>query len=97
MTMKITVETLVNASIPKVWSAYATAEDIRRKPATETRRMHRRQTMLSTPEIIQTNAHPAAVIHPNIPRDEMMKVFGAAVAELMAALAIQGVIAVRLG
>ncbi len=47
--------------------------------------------MISTPEIIQIEAEPAAVIHIRTPRSEMVKVFGPAVAELMAALAEQGV------
>ena len=47
--------------------------------------------MLATPEIIQTTAQTAAVIHLTVPRNEMMKVFGPAVGELMAALTAQGV------
>jgi effector-binding domain-containing protein len=47
--------------------------------------------MLDTPQIIQTKAQTAAVIHLTVPRGEMMKVFGPAVGELMAALAAQGV------
>lgn len=47
--------------------------------------------MLSEPQILQTVAHDAAVIHLRIPRHEMMKVFGPAVAELMSTLAAQGV------
>lgn len=47
--------------------------------------------MISTPTIIQTEAHAAAIIHITTPRHEMMKVFGPAVAELMSALAAQGV------
>lgn len=47
--------------------------------------------MISTPTIVQTEAQPAAVIHITTPRNEMMKVFGPAVGELMAALAAQGV------
>ncbi len=47
--------------------------------------------MLSIPEILQTVAQPAAVIHLRVPRSEMMKVFGPAVSELMAELAAQGV------
>jgi effector-binding domain-containing protein len=47
--------------------------------------------MLSAPQIIQTTAQTAAVIHLTIPRGEMMKMFGPAVDELMAALAAQGV------
>ena len=47
--------------------------------------------MISTPQIVQTKAEPAAVIHLTVPRSEMMKVFGPAVGELMAALAKQGV------
>jgi hypothetical protein len=46
--------------------------------------------MLSAPQIIQTTAQPAAVIHLTVPRNEMMKVFGPAVGEMMAALAAQG-------
>ncbi len=46
--------------------------------------------MLAAPQIIQTEAQPAAVIHLTVPRNEMMKVFGPAVGELMAALAAQG-------
>jgi effector-binding domain-containing protein len=47
--------------------------------------------MLATPQIIQTDVQEAAVIRLTIPRSEMMKVFGPAVGELMAALAAQGV------
>lgn len=47
--------------------------------------------MISTPVILQTEAQTAAVIHITTPRTEMMKVFGPAVGELMAALAAQGV------
>src|ERR1700730_16517504 len=47
--------------------------------------------MLSTPQIINTNLQEAAVIHLAMPRSEMMKLFGPAVGELMAALAAQGV------
>ena len=47
--------------------------------------------MLARPEIVQTIAQTAAVIHLAIPRNEMMKAFGPAVGELMAALAAQGV------
>lgn len=47
--------------------------------------------MLATPQIIQTTAQAAAIIHLIVPRGEMMKVFGPAVGELMAALAAQGV------
>lgn len=47
--------------------------------------------MLATPQIIQTTAEKAAVIHLTVPRNEMMKVFGPAVGEVLAALAAQGV------
>src|SRR5438445_6826009 len=47
--------------------------------------------MLATPQIIKTNVQEAAIIRLTIPRSEMMKVFGPAVGELMAALAAQGV------
>ena len=47
--------------------------------------------MISIPQIFQTEAEPAAVIHLTVPRSEMRKVFGPAVGELMAALAEQGV------
>ena len=47
--------------------------------------------MLATPEITTTNFEEAAVIRLTVPRSEMMKVFGPAVGELMAALAAQGV------
>jgi effector-binding domain-containing protein len=47
--------------------------------------------MISTPQILQTEAQAAAVIHITTPRNEMMKVFGPAVGELMSALAAQGV------
>jgi len=43
--------------------------------------------VLATPEVIETNVQEAAVIRLTIPRSEMMKVFGPAVGELMAALA----------
>src|SRR3954447_6154612 len=47
--------------------------------------------MIAIPQIIQTDAQEAAVIHLTIPRSEMMKVFGPAVGELMSTLAAQGV------
>jgi effector-binding domain-containing protein len=47
--------------------------------------------MIATPQVIQTRAQAAATIHLTVPRSEMMKVFGPAVGELMAALATQGV------
>jgi effector-binding domain-containing protein len=47
--------------------------------------------MISKPQILQTKAHAAAVIHITTPRNEMMKVFGPAVGELLSALAAQGV------
>jgi effector-binding domain-containing protein len=47
--------------------------------------------MISRPDILQTKAESAAVIHITVPRSEMVKVFGPAVAELMAALAEQGI------
>ena len=47
--------------------------------------------MLATPQIIETKVQEAAVIHLTVPRSQMMKVFGPAVAELMAVLAAQGV------
>jgi hypothetical protein len=47
--------------------------------------------MLATPQIIETNVQEAAIIRLTVPRSEMMKVFGPAVGELMAALAAHGV------
>jgi effector-binding domain-containing protein len=47
--------------------------------------------VISVPEILQTEAHPAAVIRLTIPRSEMMKAFGPAAGELMATLASQGI------
>lgn len=47
--------------------------------------------MLDTPQIIQTNAQTAAVIQLKIPRADMMKSFGPAAGELMAALKAQGI------
>ena len=47
--------------------------------------------MLATPQIVKTEAQQAAIIHLTVPRSEMMKVFGPAVGELMAALTAQGV------
>ena len=47
--------------------------------------------MIENPQIVQTEAQRAAVIHLTIPRNQMMQVFGPAVGELMSALARQGV------
>lgn len=47
--------------------------------------------MLDTPQIIDTTAEEAAVIRLTIPRNEMMKQFGPAVAELFSVLASQSV------
>ena len=46
--------------------------------------------MLDAPQIVQTTAQAAAVIHLVVPRADMMKVFGPAAGELMAALSAQG-------
>ncbi len=47
--------------------------------------------MISTPEILETKTERAAVIRLTIARNEMMKLFGPAVGELMAVLQAQGV------
>jgi effector-binding domain-containing protein len=47
--------------------------------------------MIDTPQVTQTHAEQAAVIHLTIPRSEMMKMFGPAVAELFSVLASQGI------
>jgi len=47
--------------------------------------------MLATPQILETSAQQAAVIHLTIPRSEMMSVFGPAIGELMSTLAVQGI------
>jgi len=47
--------------------------------------------MLSTPQIIETTAQDAAVIHLHIPRNEMPAFFGPAVGELLTTLNAQGV------
>lgn len=49
--------------------------------------------MIDTPRITRTAAQPAAVIHLVIPRDEIRNAMGPAIAELMAAVAAQGVAA----
>ena len=46
--------------------------------------------MLDTPHITQTTAQHTACIHLNIPRAEMMHVFGPAIQELVATLSAQG-------
>jgi effector-binding domain-containing protein len=48
--------------------------------------------MIDTPQIIQTVALPAAVIHLTIPRSKMMQEFGPAVGELLSELATQGIV-----
>ena len=47
--------------------------------------------MLDKPEIVQTEAQPAAVIHLTIPREEIRNVMGPGIGELMAAIAAQGI------
>ena len=47
--------------------------------------------MISTPDIVQTETEPAAVIQILVPRSEMQMVFGPAVEELIAVLAAQGI------
>jgi effector-binding domain-containing protein len=47
--------------------------------------------MIETPQILQTEAQPAAVIPLTIPRADMMAAFGPAITELLAELAVQGV------
>ncbi len=47
--------------------------------------------MIDTPQIIHTTAQPAAIIHLTVPASEMRLVIGPARAELMAAVAAQGI------
>ena len=47
--------------------------------------------MLDTPQIVQTDEQPTAVIHVTVSRAEIGNVMGPAIAEFMAALAAQGV------
>lgn len=47
--------------------------------------------MIDTPQIVQTTAQATAIIHLTIPRSEIQKVMGPARAELMAAVAAQGI------
>jgi len=47
--------------------------------------------MLDTPQIVQTTTQIAAVIHLTVPRSDMVKVFGPAAGELMAALKARGI------
>jgi effector-binding domain-containing protein len=47
--------------------------------------------MNSTPQIVETAAQQAAVIHLTIPCAEMMTAFGPAIGELMTVLAAQGI------
>lgn len=47
--------------------------------------------MLDTPEILQAEAQPTAIIRLVIPRSEIQHVMGPAITELMAALTAQGV------
>lgn len=48
--------------------------------------------MISTPQILQTEAQAAAIISIRTPRSEMVEVFGPAAAELLAALVAQDVV-----
>lgn len=45
--------------------------------------------MITTPEIVHTVAQPAAVLHLDIPRSEMMTAFGPALEEILTALQAQ--------
>ncbi|MFZ2449741.1 MAG: hypothetical protein WAW36_04390 [Methylovulum miyakonense] len=47
--------------------------------------------MLDKPEIIQTNGQLTAVIHLTIPRAEIGNAMGAAITEVLSALAGQGI------
>lgn len=47
--------------------------------------------MLDTPQIVQTTAQQAAVIRLTIPREEIRKVMGPGIGEVMAAVAAQGI------
>lgn len=46
--------------------------------------------MIDTPEIVETQTKSAAVIHITIPRDQMQRVMGPAVEELMETISKQG-------
>ena len=47
--------------------------------------------MIDTPQVVQTEARPAAVIHLTVPRAEIQNVMGPAIGEITAALAAQGI------
>lgn len=46
--------------------------------------------MLDTPQIIQTDEQPTAVIHLTVPRAEIGEVMGPAIAEIISSIAAQG-------
>lgn len=47
--------------------------------------------MIDTPQVVQAEAQPAAVIRLTVPRSEIQNVMGPAIGEITAALAAQGV------
>lgn len=47
--------------------------------------------MIDAPQIVQTTTQLTAIIHLTLTREEMPKVFGACVGELLAAIAAQGI------
>lgn len=47
--------------------------------------------MLAAPQIVQTNEQLTAVVHLTVPRAEISQVMGPAIAEIIAALAAQGI------
>lgn len=47
--------------------------------------------MIETPHITQTPAHPTAMIHLTVPREEIRNVMGPGIGEVMAAVAAQGI------
>jgi effector-binding domain-containing protein len=59
--------------------------------ATTTRRKHKDKPVIETPKILQTVAQPTAIIHVTIPRDQIQKVMGPGLKELLATLGKQGI------
>lgn len=47
--------------------------------------------MIDKPEIVQTEARPTAIIHLVVAREEIQKVMGPAISEVMAAIKAQGI------
>lgn len=88
---RMPVSGLADATISHLLVPHRPAQRVFPTLPRSTRNQGRKEAMLETPQIIETDEQLTAVIHLTVPRAEIASVMGPAIAEIMSTLAAQGV------